>query len=89
MRHNSLMAVSKRDREIFAKQVEFLRQHELPVGQEPTGEYRRSVLEWINKIRRADGSPEFVNDEDEVPELGFHRVAVARGMVTRGPGRPR
>lgn len=75
------MAVSKRDREIMARQAAALKEIELPVEMEPTGEQRRQLFAEINKQRRAVGMPELKNDEDEIPEIGFHRIAVARGMV--------
>jgi hypothetical protein len=75
------VAISERDRRIWAAQVEGLNQHELHVGHEPTGEDRRASLAWINDMRRAHGMPPLCNDEDEHPEIGFYRLAVARGMV--------
>jgi hypothetical protein len=39
------------------------------------------MIRWMNSIRRSDGTPPLVNDEDEHPELAFHRIAAARRMT--------
>lgn len=76
------MAVSERDKRIMAKQAAALNDIELPEDAEITGEARTRRFNAVNAERRKLGLPPLINDEDEIPEIGFHRIAVTRGMVT-------
>jgi hypothetical protein len=61
--------------------VAALRRIEQPDGAQITGEARKGLIDWINTLRRTDGTPPLVNDEDRYPELGFHRIAASRRMA--------
>ena len=76
------MAISDRDRRIWERQVKALRAIELPEGAQVTGKARALLIEWANRDRRANGMSGLVNDEELYPEVGFHRIAVARGMAS-------
>ena len=78
-----LMAVSAEHRRKFDQQVEALRSFEEPADAQITGAERASAVAAENERRRLAGKADIVNDEEEYPELGFHRLAAARGMVTR------
>jgi hypothetical protein len=46
-----------------------------------TVEHRRALLDGINAMRAADGSQPFADEDEEAPELVFHRRARALGMA--------
>ena len=75
------MTTSREDWVAWARQVKALRRLELPDGAQLTGEQRRQIVTFMNKVR-AGGTAPLVNDEDTHPELGFHRLAVARGLTS-------
>ena len=77
------MAVSAEHRRKFEQQVAVLREYEEPDDAQVTGSQRAQIVAAVNERGRGAGQADLVNDEDEFPELGFHRLAVARGMVTR------
>jgi hypothetical protein len=76
------MATSREDRAAWARQVESLRRLENPQGAEVTGDQRRRLVAFMNRVRAARGTAPLVNDEDTYPEIGFHRRAVARGLIS-------
>jgi|RhiMetStandDraft_4_1073278.scaffolds.fasta_scaffold3638601_1 hypothetical protein len=76
------MATSREDRAAWARQVESLRRLENPQGAEVTGDQRRRLVAFMNRVRAARGTAPLVNDEDTYPEIGFHRRAVARGLTS-------
>ena len=76
------MAMSRLDRATWARQVEALKGLEKPEGAQLTGEQRRRLVAFMNKIRAARGKAPLINDEVMHPELEFHRRAVARGFVS-------
>jgi hypothetical protein len=75
------MPISEKDRLYWARQVASLKEIEKPAGAQITGEERQRLVEWYNERRRAQGRPQLINDEDEVPEIGFYRVAFSRRML--------
>ena len=77
------MVVSAEHRRKFDQQVEGMRSFEEPADAQITGAARATAVAAENERRRLAGKPDVVNDEDQYPELGFHRLAAARGMVTR------
>jgi hypothetical protein len=76
------MATSREDQAAWARQVGALRRLENPQGAEVTGDQRRQLVAFMNKVRAARGTAPLLNDEDTYPELGFHRRAVARGLIS-------
>jgi hypothetical protein len=76
------MGTSREDRVAWARQVEALKRLENPQGAEVTGDQRRQLVAFMNRVRAARGTAPLVNDEDTYPELGFHRRAVTRGLVS-------
>lgn len=76
------MTISDKDRKAWARQVVALKTIEMPAEAEVTGQARNSLIDRANTLRSADGRPALLNDEDSLPELGFHRLAVARGLVS-------
>lgn len=83
LRNTVTVAVSAEHRRKWKQQAAALKACEQAEDAEITGAARSAQVAVVNARRRADGRPEVVNDEDEFPELGFHRLAVARGLVTR------
>jgi hypothetical protein len=75
------MAVSDKDRNAWNRQVEALKKVELPADAEATGPARVALINHVNDLRAADGRAPLQNDEASLPELGLHRIAVARGLV--------
>ncbi len=76
------MATSRKDRAAWARQIKALELLEKPEGAQVTGEQRRGLVAFMNRIRAARGRAPLVNDEVMHPELEFHRRAVARGFVS-------
>lgn len=76
------MATSRKDRAAWARQIGALELLEKPEGAQITGEQRRRLVAFMNRIRAARGRAPLVNDEVMHPELEFHRRAVARGFVS-------
>jgi hypothetical protein len=77
------VTVSPEDRRRFERQVAALREHEVSVDAQVTGEQRAAVIAAANDWRRDHGLPVLVNDEDEHPELALHRRAAALGLLDR------
>lgn len=69
------------DVKYWRKMAPLFKEAELPEDHEPTGTWRAAIFRMTNEHRRQNGLPELVNDEDEFPEIGLHRCAVARGMA--------
>jgi hypothetical protein len=76
------MATSREDQAAWARQAQALRRLENPQGAEVTGDQRRQLVAFMNRVRAARGTAPVLNDEDTYPELGFHRRAVARGLIS-------
>lgn len=60
-----------------------LKEAEQPEAAQVTGEERRALCASVNQRRHKRGLPDLINDEDECPEIGLHRIAAARGLIKR------